>query len=792
MSELINNFEIFDVISNDIKKVIKRFYVFDNEKGNKVLFVTLNDKLFGFGSNEWGVCGFGHQMVVKEPKIIEELCNKSVIQFYNGRRFAFALTSDNKLYGWGHNQWGQLGLKIVNLTKLYKPVLIEDLNDINIKQISCGSEHTLVLTSDGMVYGWGRNSYGQIGCKIELGKKISVIMKIESLPKIETIHCSYNQSFALTDNGMVYSWGLNDWCYLGHQLKQNECVFNPKLIINLTNITSICSSGGNTYFFSNESEIYFCGKYYDGNNEKCFQLLPKVIEFPEDIKLLVTNKLFERSIHSISNFKKLKVIGILVINNNVYKLNCNKIEITNFKSLQEFYAKSYQLTYGTIDINNDLIDETIAETITERYIETNAPITNEVLKKYTICNDSNLNNFSIKYIHVFDDNNGFNVLFVSMDDNVYGFGSNQWGVCGLGHNKNVKDPQIIPKLCDKNIQQFYNGLGFVLGLTSNNELYGWGRNDRLQLGRKTLNKENNKPININIKNQIIKQISCGSHHTLVLTDDGMVYGWGDNSYGQIGCGKELGKKISMTRLTSLPIIKSIHCSFCTSFALTENGMVYSWGHNTWCQLGHKLKQNESIFEPKLIINLTQITSICSSNNDTYFLTIDGTVYFCGLYYDENHIECYQMVPKLITNEPNIHSLHSIVCYQQMFPIGCALSDELVYLMRFDSIEKTIYKNLEEFYSNECQLTYKTYYLKLISGIQKNKIKINGKISRIMKSILIYSLLKIENLSKNLLEKMTNKIDSGTYGTVYKVEDEDNRISAIKIFESTSNIFFKNL
>ena len=631
MSELINNFEIFDVISNDIKKVIKRFYVFDDEKGYNVLFVTLNDKVFGFGSNQRGVCGFGHQMVVKEPKIIDELCDKSVIQFYNGGRFAFALNSDNKLYGWGRNQFGQLGLKIVNQTKVYKPVLIEDLNDINIKQISCGSAHTLVLTSEGMVYGWGYNRYGQIGCGKELGEYISVIVKLESLPKIETIHCAFAKSFALTDNGMVYSWGHNTWCHLGHEFKQNECVFEPKLIINLQNITSICSSSNNTYFLSNESEIYFCGKYFNGNNEECFQILPKVIEFPEDIKLLLTNNLFERSIHSIYNFKKLKVIANLVINNNVYELIFNRIKITNFKLLQEFCAKSYQLTYGTIDINNGLSDGNIAENITERFIETNVPITNEVLKKFTICNNSNLNNFSIKYIHIFDDKNGFNVLFVSMDDNVYGFGSNQWGVCGLGHNKNVKDPQIIPELCDKNIQQFYNGLGFVLGLTSDNVLYGWGRNDWLQLGSETLNKENNKPININIKNKIIKQISCGSHHTLVLTSDGMVYGWGNNRDGQIGCGKEFGEKILITRLTSLPIIKSIHCSFCESFALTDNGMVYSWGHNTWCYLGHELKQNECFFEPKLVYNLSNITSICTSNNTRYFSSINGNIYFCGAY-----------------------------------------------------------------------------------------------------------------------------------------------------------------
>ena len=76
-----------------------------------------------------------------------------------------------------------------------------------------------------------------------------------------------------------------------------------------------------------------------------------------------------------------------------------------------------------------------------------------------------------------------------------------------------------------------------------NELYGWGRNDWFQIGSETLNNiENNKPININIEDKSIKQISCGYNHTLVLTSDGMVYGWGSNGSGQIGCGKELGSK----------------------------------------------------------------------------------------------------------------------------------------------------------------------------------------------------------------------------------------------------------
>ena len=94
MCEFINSLEIFDKIPIELKQVIKSLYVFVDYKGYNVLFVTFDDKVFGFGSNYCGVCGFGHQMVVKEPKIIEELCDKSVIQFFNGCDFALALTSE--------------------------------------------------------------------------------------------------------------------------------------------------------------------------------------------------------------------------------------------------------------------------------------------------------------------------------------------------------------------------------------------------------------------------------------------------------------------------------------------------------------------------------------------------------------------------------------------------------------------------------------------------------------------------------------------------------------------------
>ena len=108
--EVLNTFEIFRTdVHDDLKLLIKSFYVFktkncnENSKNycNNALFVTIDDKVFGFGQNDNGVCGQGCNDKIKNPLIITELCDKNVIDFFNGETFAMALTSDNSLFVWG-------------------------------------------------------------------------------------------------------------------------------------------------------------------------------------------------------------------------------------------------------------------------------------------------------------------------------------------------------------------------------------------------------------------------------------------------------------------------------------------------------------------------------------------------------------------------------------------------------------------------------------------------------------------------------------------------------------------
>src|SRR5882757_1954537 len=111
MSLILNNFKICRQIPENIKKRIKSFYVFNDwSSGSNVLLITFDEKLFGSGSNDWGVLGLGHNDEVKEVTEIPELSENNIKEFYNGMNFVFAINGErNVLFGWGNNFSAQLG-----------------------------------------------------------------------------------------------------------------------------------------------------------------------------------------------------------------------------------------------------------------------------------------------------------------------------------------------------------------------------------------------------------------------------------------------------------------------------------------------------------------------------------------------------------------------------------------------------------------------------------------------------------------------------------------------------------
>lgn len=78
-----------------------------------------------------------------------------------------------------------------------------DLN--NIKDIAVGYNHNLALDSEGHVYSWGYNGYGQLGDDSTSTKEIPT--RIESLEEIEKVYCYKDVSMAINKQGEIYIWG---------------------------------------------------------------------------------------------------------------------------------------------------------------------------------------------------------------------------------------------------------------------------------------------------------------------------------------------------------------------------------------------------------------------------------------------------------------------------------------------------------------------------------------------------------------------------------------------------------
>ena len=71
-----------------------------------------------------------------------------------------ALESDGSLWAWGYNAYGQLGLGVTTPDKLI-PTRVG--TDSDWTAVACGGWHTVALKSDGSLWAWGDNGSGQLG-----------------------------------------------------------------------------------------------------------------------------------------------------------------------------------------------------------------------------------------------------------------------------------------------------------------------------------------------------------------------------------------------------------------------------------------------------------------------------------------------------------------------------------------------------------------------------------------------------------------------------------------------------
>lgn len=213
-------------------------------------FLTETGDVYAFGFNNRGPLGLGDEESRTEAVEVTALENTNIKAIANGNSFSFAIEETGKLYGWGSNSNGQLGLG--DLDERLEPVLIDFFADKPVVTVAPGNSHTLVLTEDGSVYAMGAARDGQLGSPDALDEDGSPLTRVASPLLVEglsgtivAISAFTKTSFAVTDDGRVFGWGesRNGQLLQGENLEDGTFEPNPEDILAPIELTDFMPSG---------------------------------------------------------------------------------------------------------------------------------------------------------------------------------------------------------------------------------------------------------------------------------------------------------------------------------------------------------------------------------------------------------------------------------------------------------------------------------------------------------------------------------------------------------------------
>ncbi|XP_034282767.1 RCC1 and BTB domain-containing protein 2 isoform X5 [Pantherophis guttatus] len=228
---------------------------------------------------------------------------------------------------------------------------------------------------------------------------------------------------------------------------------------------------------------------------------------------------------------------------------------------------------------------------------------------------------------------GNEVLYATENDEVFALGTNCSGSLGIGDVQSSIEPRRINILCGKKLASLSYGSGpHVVLATTEGEVYAWGHNAYSQLGNGTTSHSYIPcQISTNLVNKKVIEVACGSHHSMVLTADGEVYVWGYNGNGQLGLGNG-GNQPTPCRIAALQGIhvQRIACGYAHTLVLTDEGHIYAWGANSYGQLGTGNRSNQ--LHPVLVtIHQDRIVEIaaCHSSHTSAAKTQGDDVYMWG-------------------------------------------------------------------------------------------------------------------------------------------------------------------
>ncbi|XP_039123897.1 ultraviolet-B receptor UVR8 [Dioscorea cayenensis subsp. rotundata] len=222
--------------------------------------VGVDGSLWVWGKSKRGQLGLGKGVVeAVYPSKVEALSGLDITKVSFGWGHALAQTKEGKLFGWGYSEDGRSGhmgqtlntattqlpraqelveestlLEVAEklvaekiekedkMPIIWQPTMVTELSFLNISDIACGLDHSLVLCSDGKLLSFGSNTYGQLGRNTEGSVILPVLVDLHPLTVSaglghSLVLCRIPSNESAREDNAVLSWGWNCSYQLGRQ-----------------------------------------------------------------------------------------------------------------------------------------------------------------------------------------------------------------------------------------------------------------------------------------------------------------------------------------------------------------------------------------------------------------------------------------------------------------------------------------------------------------------------------------------------------------------------------------------
>ncbi|KAI5073199.1 hypothetical protein GOP47_0011212 [Adiantum capillus-veneris] len=328
------------------------------------------------------------------------------------------------------------------------------------------------------VFAWGRGDLGQLGVGDEADRDSPTL--VESFSKKDIVHIAasdFHTAF-LTSEGEVYTTGSNESGQLGTHLPENQLLPEPVAALDTQIVVHVACGQGHTVAVTDTGALASWGAAEFGQLGQKEAVGVLSVSHPRILK-------GSRELHFV-------------------RAACGASHTLALTGSGDVYSFG-QGTFGALGHGNT-----------------------ESCSVPTFVND--LWGFGIVQIACGENHS----VALSIDGQVFSWGRGKYGQLGHGSLNNEMSPLQVKALADQMIVQIVSGGDHTMAVNSEKLVLAWGRGHWGQTGLGTL-ADVHTPTEVHLpQGELVVQAAAGARHTVVLTESGNLFGWGDGEQGQLG------------------------------------------------------------------------------------------------------------------------------------------------------------------------------------------------------------------------------------------------------------------